>query len=199
VRDADAAAAQLLADHGLASVPGGRHPAWGTENRIVPLGSAYLELMTVFDRRIAVSTPLGRFVCERIAHGDGFLGWMVGGEGFDERAAALGLVPLPFSRERPDGSTVSWRLAGLEHMVAEPPLPGLIDWEDAEEFPGATPVEHPDVRPRGFARLELAGDPHRLQEWLGGAHLPLRVAHDHPPGLRAAAIALEGGGEIVLR
>jgi hypothetical protein len=198
VRDADAAAARLLDEHGLASVPGGRHPAWGTENRIVPLGGAYLELMTVFDRRVAVSTPLGRFVCERIARGDGFLGWMAAGEGFDERTAALGLEPLPSSRERPDGSTVSWRLAGLDRMLAEPPLPGLIAWDDPEAFPGVTPAEHRGIRPRGFAWLELAGDATRLSEWLGGAEVPLRVVDDGPPGLRAAAVALEGG-EIVVR
>ncbi len=199
MRDADATAARLLAEHGLASVAGGRHAAWGTENRIVPLGGAYLELMTVFDRRIAVSTPLGRFVCERIAHGDSPIGWMVAGGGFDERVAALGLEALPFSRERPDGSTVSWRLAGLDHMLAEPPLPGLIAWYDPEAFPGATPADHRGITPRGFAWLELAGHPGRLNDWLGGAKLPLRVIGDAPPELRAAAIALEGGGEIVLR
>ena len=38
---------------GLASVEGGRHPAWGTANRIVPLGSSYLELVGVVDKAVA--------------------------------------------------------------------------------------------------------------------------------------------------
>ena len=40
VADLNDAAQRLRARTGLASIPGGRHPAWGTENRIVPLGAA---------------------------------------------------------------------------------------------------------------------------------------------------------------
>ena len=36
-RDIDAVADRLWERHGLASLPGGRHPGWGTHNRIVPL------------------------------------------------------------------------------------------------------------------------------------------------------------------
>ncbi len=40
VDDLDRAAAEVQERYGLASVPGGRHPGWGTANRIVPLGSS---------------------------------------------------------------------------------------------------------------------------------------------------------------
>jgi Glyoxalase-like domain len=46
VDDLDRAAAQVQERYGLASVPGGRHPGWGTANRIIPLGPSYLELAT---------------------------------------------------------------------------------------------------------------------------------------------------------
>jgi hypothetical protein len=49
VIDLDAAASAFAADHGLDSVTGGRHPGWGTANRIVPLGETYLELVAVVD------------------------------------------------------------------------------------------------------------------------------------------------------
>ncbi len=200
VRDLDAAAHHLYRKHGLASVVGGRHPAWGTENRIVPLGDAYLELMTVFDPELAARTPLGRFVARCIARGDGFLGWMAAGEGFEDRAAALELQPESFSRRRPDGGEVRWRLAGLETMIAEPPLPAYIAWDDKQAFPGRMPLAHRGLRPRGFAWLELAGDERRLQDWLGAtAGLPLRIVNGKPAGLRAAAIALGYGDEIVIR
>src|SRR5207253_9345067 len=45
VDDLAAAARELEARHGLASIRGGRHPGWGTANRIVPLGQTYLELV----------------------------------------------------------------------------------------------------------------------------------------------------------
>jgi hypothetical protein len=47
VSNLDDAAARWAADFGLRSVPGGVHPRWGTANRIVPLGGAYLELIGV--------------------------------------------------------------------------------------------------------------------------------------------------------
>lgn len=43
VQDLDVAGERLLSNHGLASVPGGRHSRWGTGNRIVPLGADHLE------------------------------------------------------------------------------------------------------------------------------------------------------------
>ena len=41
-RDIEAVADRLWEQHGLASLQGGRHPGWGTHNRIVPLGGPYL-------------------------------------------------------------------------------------------------------------------------------------------------------------
>jgi hypothetical protein len=196
VADADAAAQRLYDEHGLASIVGGRHPAWGTANRIVPLGAAYLELMTIFDAELAARNDLGRLVSARIATGGGFLGWMAAGDGFDERVAANGLEARRFSRERPDGSQLSWRLAGLERMLAEPPLPGLLSWDDPASFPGLAPAEHV-VTPAGIAWVELAGDAERVREYLGGAELGLRFV-DGEPGVQRAAVAVDGGPDIVL-
>ena len=194
--DADAAAQRLWDEHGLASVAGGQHPAWGTANRIVPLGAAYLELMTIFDPELAATNELGRIVAGRIEAGDGFIGWMVGGPAFDDRVAANGLVAGRFSRERPDGSQLTWRLAGLETMLAEPPLPGLLAWDDPAAFPGLAPVEH-RTAPAGIAWVELAGDEERLRRYVGDADLPLRFV-DGEPGVKRAAVALQSGGEIIL-
>ena len=48
---------------------GGRHPGHGTANRIVPLGSSYIELMAVVDRVEADSSPLGSWVERRLVDG----------------------------------------------------------------------------------------------------------------------------------
>ena len=62
VADLAAAARELEVRHGLASVEGGRHPGWGTANRIVPLGDTYLELIAVVDEAEAAESPFGRWV-----------------------------------------------------------------------------------------------------------------------------------------
>ena len=177
--DADAAAERLWDEHGLASVAGGQHPAWGTANRIVPLGGAYLELMTIFDPELAATNELGRIVTAAIEGGDRFIGWMVNGAGFDDRVAANGFAAHRFSRERPDGSELTWQLAGLQSMLTEPPLPGLIAWDDPASFPGLTPIQH-RVKPTGIAWIELAGDEALVRRYLGGADLPLRFVDGAP-------------------
>lgn len=69
VENLDAAARRYYDQWGLASVSGGRHPGHGTANRIVPLGSSYIELMAVVDRVEADSSPLGSWVGRRLRDG----------------------------------------------------------------------------------------------------------------------------------
>ena len=66
VADLDSAARRLYREHGLASVAGGRHAGHGTGNRIMPLGSSYIELMAVVDRDEAASSPVGSWVGQRL-------------------------------------------------------------------------------------------------------------------------------------
>src|ERR687890_2244265 len=76
--DLDAAAARLREEHGLEVAGGGRHAGIGTENRIVPLGGGYLEVISVVDGEEAQATPLGRELAARIAAvGEGLMGWVV--------------------------------------------------------------------------------------------------------------------------
>ena len=70
VRDLDASAERLWAEHGLRFVAGGRHPRWGTANMIAPLGSDYVELLSVVDGDVASNTALGRTLMELSADGD---------------------------------------------------------------------------------------------------------------------------------
>src|SRR3972149_6864525 len=53
VTDPDAAAAELEASVGLTCTGGGRHPAWGTFNRLPRLGDTDVELTGPFARSIA--------------------------------------------------------------------------------------------------------------------------------------------------
>src|SRR5205085_10332696 len=114
VRDLDGAGARMLADHGLASVPGGRHVGMGTANRIVPLGDVYLELIGVVDVDEAAGSPLGAWVSSATAAGDRWGGWVAATDDLESVAARHGLEVLDGSRERPDGLTVRWRMAGMQ-------------------------------------------------------------------------------------
>ena len=67
VADLEAAGGEIEDSHGLASIEGGRHPSWGTANRIVPLGDSYLELIAVVDAAKAAESAFGRWVASGIS------------------------------------------------------------------------------------------------------------------------------------
>lgn len=197
VQELEAAATRMRQEFGLGSVPGGHHPAWGTANRIVPLGPSYIELIAAVDREVAGQSEVGRSLIEAVSGGDRFLGWCVSTEDVEAVAARLDLPVVAGTRERPDGIVLRWRSAGLERAMAEPSLPFFITWDIPDELhPGRGEAEHVGT-PQGITWLEIGGDAIRLNEWLEGAELPVRVVGG-PPGVLAVAIAAESG-EIVVR
>jgi hypothetical protein len=203
VADLDRAAARVEATTGLASVPGGVHPGFGTANRVVPVGGgAYVELMAVQDPALAARTPVGQWVARACATGDALAGWMVAPDDLVTTARRIGAEVVAGERQLPDGTDVRWRLAGIETMLRDPPLPAFIAWDvPGDRHPSAMAVEHA-VRPAGVGWVEVAGDGGRLRDWLagdGGAADVRTVCTPGPPGLRAVGIALHGGGEVVLR
>jgi hypothetical protein len=195
VADLEDAAREFEARYGLASVEGGHHPGWGTANRIVPLGGAYLELVAIVDAQQAPHNPLGRWIGRAHPAPTALLGWVVRTDDLDPVARRLGLAPIPGSREPRDGNTLRWRLAGLEQAVAEPSLPFFIEWEEGTPFPGDVAVRHPAGAVE-IARLDLTGDPDRLRSWLGDHRLPVTVSPGDP-ALRSVVLA-GSGGDIVL-
>ncbi|HXF74386.1 MAG TPA: VOC family protein [Actinomycetota bacterium] len=197
VRDLEAAAARLWREHGLAAVPGGRHPAWGTGNAIVPLGEDYVELLAAVDEERARASDLGRAILERAEAGDRPFAVCLRTDDLDAVAGRLGLAIVEGMRTRPDGTELRWRSAGLDRTVHDPSLPFFIEWQVPPGLhPGAARARHL-VRPAGIAWAVLGGDEGVLREWLGGASLPLRAVPG-PPGLAAVGIATDRG-EIVLR
>jgi hypothetical protein len=182
--DLDAAAARLEAEHGLAVSGGGRHTGIGTENRIVPLGGGYLELIAVVDREEAAATPLGQALAARITQrGEGLMGWVVGVPDADEAAVRTGAALSVIER---DGLRAT--LAGVREAMAHPFLPFFIQRDPGIEDPGA------EGDAGGISWVEVAGDAGRLINWLGvGAEVPVRVTAGEP------AVLAVGIGDRELR
>lgn len=185
VPDLGAAAREFEERHGLASVEGGRHAGWGTANRIVPLGDAYVELITVVDEREAARSAFGRWVEAGLRSAPARpLGWVARTDRLDEVVARLGLSASAGSRTGRDGRVLSWRLAGVEAAAAEPSLPFFVEWGEGTPLPGSAPVAHPAGSAR-IARLELTGDPGRVAQWLDAEELPVAVSPGDPAVARA--------------
>jgi Glyoxalase-like domain len=196
VGDLDAAAKRFSERFGLASVPGGRHRGWGTANRIVPLGTSYLELVAVVDPEEAGASDFGRAVSDAVAQREQLVGWAVATEDIEPIARRLDLEVVAGSRTRPDGSTLSWRVAGLARAMEAGALPLFIQWDGPSEFhPGAAAARHRS-RPLGIAWIELTADERQLREWLGESDLPLRIAAG-PQSLSAVGIGTADGEVVV--
>jgi len=165
VADPDAAAVELEAALGLAATGGGRH-ASGTGNRLVFLGDAYLELIGVWDRALALAHPIGAAVVRALdANAPGLVTYALATDGARREVMALRAAGSPISdaiagsRVRPDGEVVAWQ-------CAFPPLLGLT------EAPFL--IEH-----------ELSGS-----EWGEGARRA-RAAFLHPFGGTARLVGIE--------
>ena len=186
VADLDVAAERLRREHGLTSLPGGRHPT-GTVNRVVPLEPPeYLELLA------------GGWVTELVAAGDRFVGWCVLPDDIDVDAARLGLAVEQSSVERPDGTTLTYRYAATGEDDGLPFL-GVADEDPAERRARFRRMFEDAAHPSGaqrFASIEVAADERTVRDWFGD-ELPVRVV-DGDPGVRAVAIA-GARGELVLR
>jgi Glyoxalase-like domain len=180
VVDLAAAAHEFEVEHGLSSIEGGRHPGWGTANRIVPLGRSYLELVAVVDEDEAAGSAFGRWVAAVDAEsGSRPFGWAVRTNDLDEVAHRLDRPIEGGSRVTPEGHVLRWRAASLEQPADEPSLPFFIEWAEGSAVPGRAEVTHPAGTVE-FARLELRGHVDRLSQWLGRHELPISVREGQP-------------------
>lgn len=184
------AATTPLRDLGLDVLEGGRHERFGTRNRIVPLGTGYLELLTVEDLDLAGRSEFGRSLLARTAGGDRLTRWSIRTDGIDEVATELDLEVDDRSRAHPDGRLLRWRSAGMAPSLADPSRPFFVQWPDAD-WPGGEPVAHHAA----LVGLELAvPDREALRRWTLGLDLPLEV-HDGPSDLISVTIEVDGAAQ----
>jgi hypothetical protein len=181
--DLDVAAARIESELGVHVVAGGRHEGLGTHNRIVPLGDGYLELLAICDPDEAARSALGSALQARLEQsGDGLMAWAVAVDDVQPVAARLDTWVSTIAREG-----LSAQLTGLLEAMREPFLPFFV-----ARSPGvADPGQGSDAG--GISWIEVAGDEDRLDRWLGGAELPVRVRAGAP------AVCAVGIGERELR
>lgn len=194
VSNLEEAAERLEREHGLKSLDGGRHPGWGTANRIIPLGREYIELIGVVDPDEALEHPFGRWMLDRVADGDHLLRCCLRPHDIEETAQRLGADPVPGSRMTAHGDSVHWRLVGLEAGMSEN-LPFFIEWHPDSAHPGGLEVRHPS-QALGIAWVEIGGDPDHLREWLGEEVAMVRLVGGRP-GVKSVGI-IAADGDFVL-
>lgn len=155
--DVDATVAELESRFGVTFRPGGRHPGWGTRNRILPLGGRlYLEVIGPDERQ--PETAGNRILNVDLLDAPRLAWWAVRPSTMAATCAefgAAGFVPgevIEGRRELHGGDTLTWRITDPHVRVLDGLLPLLIDWEGTTH-PGADAsgmtltdfrLEHPD-------------------------------------------------------
>lgn len=196
--DGLAATAQRLGDLlGKEFTDGGIHPRFGTRNRTLALADhTYLEVVEVLDHPASDKAPFGQAVRARSALGGGWLGWVVAVDDIAPVETRLGRQAVDGNRHRPDGTELTWKQIGINGLISDPQLPFFVQWLSGQE-------DHPSAGAGddfSLACLEIAGDPHRVSEWLGQTvEAPLEdvkvewVAPHGTPGIIAAQFQTPNG------
>jgi hypothetical protein len=164
---------------------------FGTANRIIPLGSTYLELVAVVDPAAAAASSFGWWVDRGATDEGSLIGWAVRTSALDEVAGRLELPIRSGSRVTPSGAELRWRSAGIDEAIAEPCLPFFIEWGEGVSYPGSV-----DAPRATIARLVLEGSADRVAGWLGEHTLPIRVIDG--PAEVAAVVLTTASGEVIL-
>ncbi len=178
-------------------VDGGVHPRFGTRNMTLALANTvYLEVVEVLDHPASDKAPFGQAVRARSALGGGWLGWVVAVKDLEAVEQRLGREAVSGNRRRFDGEELRWKQIGVNGLIADPQLPFFVHWETGLEL-------HPSTGGDGsiaLTALEIAGDPHRVSDWLGEpVDRPLKdvqvnwVAPNGTPGLMAAQFHTRNG------
>ena len=113
VPDLEDAAARFDSEYGLTSLRGGQHPDHGTANMIIPLGSEYIELIAVVDPSEAAASPFGARVSAAVDEGGGWIGYALRVSNLAHHLD-VGESTIDMSRQRPDGTNLSWSIGRFE-------------------------------------------------------------------------------------
>jgi Glyoxalase-like domain len=207
LRDLTDSARRFEAAYGLSALPGGRHPRVGTANMIVPLGSAYLELIAVVDAEEAAQAPIGGRIARAVEEGRTFAMWAVRTDDLDGIREGLQTAGVelsdPFSgaRQRPDGVTLRWRTQFLVPPGERTALPFIIQWlVPPRMHPAETAVHH--ASGARSIRLIRLGDPdpasaaERLRALLG-EELPCVVEKATISGVLAVELDTPSGTMVI--
>src|SRR5690625_1728231 len=129
---------------GLHAVEGGRHEQHGTYNALCYVNKlSYIELLGIFDRslveQVSEQDHLLRATIVNNNYRSGTTRIALRTKAIDQDAKKfkqLGLEvygPIAYSRKRPDGSLVTWKLLFAGKTGQYPELPFFIQWDESDE------------------------------------------------------------------
>lgn len=152
---------------GLHAVQGGRHEHLGTYNTLSYFGLSYVELIGIFDEQLVKEAGSVKYSLrdtfiennlqagpQRIALRSNNL------EALAEHFRAQGLEvngPSDFSRKRPDGTLVTWKLLFAGKPSESITLPFFIEWDEKDEERLSDLTERGVITPHELGNIQVDG------------------------------------------
>lgn len=135
--------AEKTRELGLHTVEGGKHEMWGTYNALCYFGLSYIEFIGVFDKELLEQSAEIPFTLhasyKKRNEQDGLTRIALRTNSIEEDAVKLRergyevIGPDSFSRVRPDGSVLTWKLLHFGKKDSPFEFPFLIQWDGSDE------------------------------------------------------------------
>ncbi|WP_168193826.1 VOC family protein [Lysinibacillus sp. SGAir0095] len=150
---------------GLHTVNGGKHEMWGTYNSLCYFGLSYIEFIGIFNEALfeeAASKPFTLHETYKLKQfQNGVVRLAMRSTSIEEDAEKLSSLgyevygPDNFSRTRPDGSVLKWKLLHFGKQGQSLEFPFIIQWEgnDNERLKDLT--ESGTIKPHPLGNLQI--------------------------------------------
>ena len=164
--------------------------ASGLSSRFAYAGGAAIEVLSQAFPGAEMVHPLVAQIHGRTIVHDCWLTWVVVSDDIDATASRLGLDVMEAQATASTGQTIAWRMVGAEEaFFSEPYLPYVISYTEGADWRSRALVAEPKF---DVSRIELSGNANRLDEWLGGADLSVRIT-DGSPHVRTVVVSTADG------
>lgn len=156
VNDLEKATQTFEQNLGLLASGGGRHPFGGTANRIIVIGDAYLELISVVEPAEAQQSML-----DRLAKGEGYLNFVLGSDDIEAdsqamRARGVSVIgPNAGALNSAEGRSRGWQRTDVERPDLTQHYPFLIQHDSTGEERGFRLAgwQKPPAHPLGTLKI----------------------------------------------
>lgn len=151
---------------GLHTVEGGKHEMWGTYNSLCYFGLSYIEFIGVFDEQLLQSASLIPYTLHNTYIKNGRKNGLtrialrtIDIEKDAEKFRNLGLEtngPTSFSRLRPDGTVVKWKLLHIGKKESSFDYPFFIQWDESNEERFNQLVQNGTIKEHELGPLQIS-------------------------------------------
>jgi len=152
-------------EFGLHTVNGGKHEMWGTYNSLCYFGLSYIEFIGIFDEALFEKAAQEPFTLhesyKKQNYQNGVVRIVLRTDAIEKVAENLHSNgyevhgPEEFSRTRPDGSVLKWKLLHFGKEGQNLDFPFVIQWDAQDDVRLQGLIESGSIKPHPLGNLQI--------------------------------------------